>query len=152
MSQFLNQFMKKSDIWLWKFQAKILIKNCSYFGMMAKVMIADDYDDTRLVLKDIIDVGKHELVAEAADGEEAISKFNANSPDLLLLDIAMPKKDGIQVLHEIKKSCPDAKIIMLTANENMDTIQDCIAAGALAYIVKPFELENVLQTISFALE
>ena len=119
---------------------------------MARVMIADDYEDTRFVLKDILKIGKHELAAEAVDGEDTITKFNATSPDLLLLDIAMPKKDGIQVLEEIKKSHPDAKIIMLTANENLDAIQRCVSAGALAYLVKPFELDNVLQTISFALE
>ncbi len=119
---------------------------------MARVMIADDSEAVRLTLKDMISAGKHELVAEAADGVETIEKFTASKPDVLLLDIAMPKKDGLTVLKEIKKIHTNAKIIMITAIEDMTMVQDCVAAGALAYIMKPFDVEKVLQSISFTVQ
>ncbi len=70
----------------------------------------------------------------------------------MLLDVAMPKKDGLTVLKEIKKTHTNAKIIIITALEDMTTVQDCVAAGALAYIMKPFDVEKVLQSISFAVQ
>ena len=62
---------------------------------MARVMIADDSDSVRLTLKDMIQAGKHEVVAEAIDGIDALEKFDSLKPDVLLLDVAMPKKDGM---------------------------------------------------------
>ena len=70
---------------------------------MARVMIADDSESVRIMLKDIVSVDKHELVAEAGDGVETIEKFTASKPDVLLLDVVMPKKDGLTALKEIKK-------------------------------------------------
>jgi len=119
---------------------------------MARVMIADDSEAVRLTLKDIVSVDKHELVAEATDGVETIEKFTASKPDILLLDVAMPKKDGLTVLKEIKKTHPNAKIIMITVHEDMTMVQDCVAAGALAYIMKPFTADDVLKSISFAVK
>ena len=65
---------------------------------MARIMVADDSDAIRMVLKDVIEIGHHELVAEAVNGIEAVEKFNATKPDLLLLDLAMPKKDGLDAI------------------------------------------------------
>jgi two-component system chemotaxis response regulator CheY len=89
---------------------------------MARVIIAEDSDATRLVLKDSLKIGYHEIVTEAVDGVKAIEKFSATNPDILLLDIAMPKKDGISTLKEIIAHNPEAKIIMITADENLSTI------------------------------
>jgi len=119
---------------------------------MARVMIADDSEATRLALKDMISVDKHEVVAEAADGVETIEKFTASKPDVLLLDVVMPKKDGLTALKEIKKTHTNAKIIMITAVEDMTMVQDCVAAGALAYIMKPFDVDKVLKSISYAVQ
>ncbi len=118
---------------------------------MARVMIAEDSNATRLVLKDSLKIGHHEMVAEAVDGVETIEKFNETNPDILLLDIAMPKKDGISTLKEIIAFNPDAKIIMITADENLSTIHQSAEAGAQAYIVKPFNFEDVLTAITMAL-
>ncbi|MFB5648960.1 MAG: response regulator, partial [Candidatus Nitrosomaritimum aestuariumsis] len=84
---------------------------------MANIMIADDSDAIRLVLKDILSIGNHTVVAEAIDGEEATDLFFKNSPDLLLLDLAMPKKDGLTVLKEIIEKNPQAKIVLITASD-----------------------------------
>lgn len=119
---------------------------------MARVMITDDSDSIRMVLRDILDIGHHELVAEATNGFEAVEKFNETKPDLLLLDMAMPKKDGISALKEILDANPDAKIIMITASDNINTMKECISSGALAYLLKPFNFEDVLKTIAKILD
>ncbi len=119
---------------------------------MARVMIADDSEAIRIVLKDIISYGKHELVAEAADGAEAVERFVDLKPDVLLLDLVLPDKDGLTVLKEIKETNPNAKIIMISVLDNKQMIQDCISAGALAYITKPFTADDVLKSISIAVK
>ena len=119
---------------------------------MARIMVTDDSDAIRMVLKDILKIGHHELVAEATNGMEAVEKFNKTKPDLLLLDLAMPKKDGMSALKEILARNPSAKIIMITASDNLSTMTECINAGALAYLLKPFNFEDVLKTISKTLD
>ncbi|HJT10948.1 MAG TPA: response regulator [Candidatus Nitrosotalea sp.] len=111
-------------------------------------MIADDSDAIRMVLRDILTIGKHECVAEASNGLETVEQFKKTKPDVLLLDMAMPKKDGLGVLKEIMVYNPSAKIIMITASDNQATIKECIKEGATAYILKPFNFEDVLTKIS----
>ena len=111
-------------------------------------MIVDDSDAIRMVLKDILEIGKHDLAGEASNGEDAVKEFNKTNPDLVLLDIAMPKKDGLSALKEIISLRPDAKVVMITASDNQHTMKDCISAGALAYILKPFNFQDVLKTIT----
>jgi len=115
---------------------------------MARIMIADDSGAIRMVLKDILDVGNHQLVAEAKDGVEAVEKFNETKPDLILLDYAMPRKDGRTALKEILTNDPKAKVIMLTASDNLNTINECMKIGSAAFVLKPFEFDEVLNLIS----
>lgn len=115
-------------------------------------MIADDSDSVRLVLKDILSIGKFELAGEAINGAQAVEKFNEIKPDLLLLDLAMPKKDGLTVIKEIKVLHPDAKIIVVTATDNQKLINDCLQQGAKSCIIKPFDFDKVLQVIRSALK
>lgn len=119
---------------------------------MARIMISDDSDAIRMVLKDALEIGHHEVVAEATNGQEAIERFQDVKPDVLLLDIAMPKKDGQTALKEIITLDPSAKVIMITATDSLKMINDCVAAGALAYIMKPFDFEDVLKAIDMALD
>ncbi len=115
-------------------------------------MIVDDSDAIRMVLKDILEIGKHEFVAEASNGDDAVKEFLRVNPDLMLLDMAMPKKDGLAALKEIISIRPTAKIIMITASDNQHTMKECISAGALAYILKPFNFQEVLKKITEILE
>jgi len=110
-------------------------------------MIADDSDAIRQVLKDILNIGKHTVVAEAANGEEAVDLFFKISPDLLLLDLAMPKKDGLTVLKEIIGKDSHAKIILITASDDQKIINQCLQIGASSYISKPFDFNEVLKQI-----
>lgn len=115
---------------------------------MASILIADDSDAIRLVLKDILELGQHSVVGEAINGQDAVEKFLKLKPDLLVLDLAMPKKDGLTVVKEIMAAHSTAKIILVTAADDQKIINQCLTAGAKAYISKPFEFDNVLKVIS----
>jgi two-component system, chemotaxis family, chemotaxis protein CheY len=115
---------------------------------MAKILVADDSDAIRLVLKDILELGEHSVVGEAVNGAEAVEKYSQLLPELLLLDLAMPKKDGLTVVKEIIATHSDAKIILITAADNQKIINQCLIEGAKAYISKPFEFDNVLKVIT----
>ncbi len=119
---------------------------------MANVMIADDSEPVRSTLRDMVEAGKHKVVAEAVDGIDTLEKFDSIKPDVLFLDVAMPKKDGMETLIELMKNNPKPKVIMVTAHDDMDLIQNCISVGALAYITKPFNTDDILNAISFAFE
>ena len=111
-------------------------------------MIADDSDAIRLVLRDILSIGKHDVVAEATNGEEAVDLFFEISPDLLLLDLAMPKKDGLTVLKEILEKNSQAKIILITASDDQKIINQCLEIGVVSCISKPFDFNSVLKQIN----
>ncbi len=115
-------------------------------------MIADDSGAIRLVLKDILSIGKHTVVAEAANGDEAVDLFFKISPDLLLLDLAMPKKDGLTVLKEIIEKDSKAKIVLITASDDQKIINQCLKIGASSYISKPFDFNEVLKQIDDSLK
>ena len=115
---------------------------------MARIMIADDSDAIRLVLKDILSIGEHEVLSEAVDGEEAVTFYQEYTPDVLLLDLAMPKKDGLAVVKEIMQIDPNAKIILVTASDDQKVIKECLDCGATSYISKPFDFKAVLKAIT----
>lgn len=110
---------------------------------MARIMIADDSELVREVMYDILELGRHQCVAETRDGEETVRQYEKTRPDVLLLDLAMPKKDGYAVTKEILSLYPDAKIIIITASASQKIINSCIEAGAKACITKPFDYEDI---------
>ena len=111
-------------------------------------MVVDDSDAIRMVLKDIISIGKHRLVGDLNTGIQALENYIKIKPDIVLLDLAMPKKDGVSVLKEILEFDPNANIIMISASDNQDTVKKCLNIGAKAYILKPFNFQDVLDTIT----
>ncbi len=119
---------------------------------MASILIADDSVAVRLVLRDIVEIGKHTVAGEAVDGADTVEKYPQLKPDMLLLDLAMPKKDGLTVIHEIMEMDPKAKIILITAADNMKVIDKCLASGAKSYIAKPFEFNQILKIIDETLK
>ena len=115
---------------------------------MVRIMISDDSDAIRMVLKDMLTLGDHVVVAEATNGLETVEVYDQIKPDLLLLDIAMPKKDGKAALLDIMAVHPDAKVVMITASDNMNAIKECLQKGAVSYILKPFDSEELLKAVS----
>lgn len=101
---------------------------------MAKILIVDDAAFMRMMLKDILTKGGFEIAGEAADGVEAVAKYNELKPDLVTLDITMPNKDGIQALKEIKAADPNATCVMCSLFYSIFTIL------SLFLIRLPFQL------------
>ncbi len=115
---------------------------------MASILVADDSDAIRLVLKDILSIGEHEIIAEAIDGTETVELYQQHNPQILLLDLAMPKKDGLAVIKEVIAYDPNAKIILITASDDQKIINQCLESGAISSISKPFDFNSVLKTIT----
>ena len=113
-------------------------------GNDVKVLIADDASFMRTVLKDILKSnGLATDIVEAPDGVEAVRQFIQHKPDLVTMDVNMPKADGIQALKGIMKVNPMARVIMVTSVEQKHVVQDAMKSGARDYIIKPFEKGNV---------
>ena len=114
---------------------------------MVKILIADDSASIRILLRDILEFGDYEVVGEAVDGEDAIEKYEQTKPDVLLLDLAMPKMCGLEVLEKLQPIYPQMKVIVITANGSEQVYQDCKKFGAIGYIDKPFDFKDVLAQI-----
>src|SRR5699024_1945246 len=89
----------------------------------------------------------YEVVEEAENGAEAVEKYKIEKPDLVTMDITMPGMDGVTALKEIKKTDPDAKVIMCSAMGQQSMVMDAIQAGALDFIVKPFDTDRVIESL-----
>ncbi|MCR8635954.1 MULTISPECIES: response regulator [Paenibacillus] len=118
---------------------------------MAKILVVDDAAFMRMMLKDILTKGGHEVVGEAENGIVAVEKFNQLHPDLVTMDITMPEMEGIEALKLIKGQHPSAKVIMCSAMGQQHMVVQAIQAGARDFIVKPFQSERVLESISKAI-
>ena len=116
-----------------------------------KVLIVDDNDMMREVIGTFLGQLKHEILGEAENGDEAIKSFTALRPDLVLLDMVMPGKSGLEVLEEIRKIDPKAKVVVITAVEQEGIDKKIYEKGATAIIRKPFscdELEKALKLLA----
>ena len=119
---------------------------------MAKILIVDDAAFMRMMLKDILTKGGFEIAGEAADGVEAVAKYNELKPDLVTLDITMPNKDGIQALKEIKAADPNATCVMCSAMGQQAMVIESSQSGARDFIVKPFQPDRVIEAVKKAVE
>jgi len=119
---------------------------------MGRILIVDDTLFMRTLLKNILFSGSHDIVGEAGDGEDAIQKYTSLQPDLVTMDIVMPKKNGIEALKEIMTINPKARVIMCTAVGQEQMVKLAIKTGAKGYIVKPFQAPKVLEEINNVLK
>ena len=111
--------------------------------MKKRVMIVDDSLIMRRRIGDIAEAAGWEIAGEAKDGQEAVSIYPQVRPDLVTLDIVMPKMDGVSALRRIKELDPSARIVMVSAVNQKQKLAQCIAAEALDFIVKPFEKSDL---------
>ncbi|MTD16758.1 response regulator [Nakamurella sp. YIM 132087] len=114
-----------------------------------RVLIAEDEALIRLDLAEMLTEEGFEVVGQAADGEEAVTMAGSLKPDLVIMDVKMPKKDGIDAAAEIV-SDQIAPVVMLTAFSQRDLIERARDAGAMAYLVKPFNQADLLPAIELA--
>jgi two-component system chemotaxis response regulator CheY len=113
-----------------------------------RVLIADDAVFFRTALKEILSSGDFEVVAEATNGEEAVAFTKNNRPDIVILDIVMPEKDGLTVAKEIVQLKLGTKIVMCSSMGYEKVVKKAVKSGACAFIVKPFEKDTILKTLN----
>jgi two-component system chemotaxis response regulator CheY len=118
---------------------------------MARVLVVDDAAFMRKMVTDALSGGGHEIVGEAANGAEAVQRFQELRPDVMTLDITMPEKDGLAALKEIIAVDPGAKVVMCSALGQESKVLESIKLGAKDFVVKPFQADRVLSAIEKAL-
>lgn len=115
--------------------------------MSARVLVADDSSTMRkIILRSLNAVGVPSAV-EAADGEEAINLFKPGEFDLVLTDWNMPRKNGLEVIQEVRKLDPNVTIIMVTTEAEKSRVLEAIQAGVSDYLVKPFTAETLREKL-----
>ncbi|GMA59017.1 two-component system chemotaxis response regulator CheY [Alicyclobacillus sacchari] len=118
---------------------------------MAKILVVDDAAFMRMMIKDILTKNGFEVVGEAADGLQAVEKYQELKPDLVTMDITMPEVDGIEALKRIRAIDPNARVIVCSAMGQQAMVIDAIQAGAKDFIVKPFQADRVVEAVQKAL-
>jgi len=119
---------------------------------MARILIVDDAKFMRMTLANILKKANHEVVGEAENGREAVELYIELKPDVVTLDITMPVMSGLEAVREIKRHDPHAKIIMCSAMGQQKMVVEAIEAGALDFIVKPFDESRVMEAIQRVLQ
>jgi two-component system chemotaxis response regulator CheY len=119
--------------------------------MAERVLIVDDAAFMREMLRDMLGEAGYEIVAEAVDGDQAVAAFREHSPDLVTLDIVMPRKSGLEALREIVALDGNAKVVMCSALGQEALVMEALESGATDFIVKPFKPDQALGVIEKAL-
>ena len=117
-----------------------------------RILIADDFKDWRRQVRLMLQVRPEwYAIAEAADGSKAIQKAEELKPDLILLDIGLPKLNGLEVARRIRQLSPSSKIIFLSQNNDRDIVQAALSAGALGYVHKTEAQSELLSAVDVVL-
>ena len=113
-----------------------------------RVMVVDDHPVMRKGLQEVLDAsGRCEVVGQAGDGDEAVETVEDLNPDVIVMDVIMPRKDGIDACREIMELLPDTKVMMLTASTAEDAVIEAIAAGATGYLEKYSRPEELVEAV-----
>jgi DNA-binding NtrC family response regulator len=108
--------------------------------MPSKILVVDDEPSVRKELRKFLNDKGYDVV-EAGDGNEALTVYQQENPHVVLLDVRMPGKDGVETLHELKALDPEASVIMVTAVHEEDIAKQAMSEGAFEYITKPINRE-----------
>lgn len=117
-----------------------------------RVLIVDDYDMTRTLLRIILRGQNFEVVGDATDGQMAVEMCQRLKPDIMLLDVVMPKMNGLDVLAKLKAMSGAPLVLMVTSSEEEKVVSQAMQLGASGYILKPFNTASVIETLNEARE
>jgi DNA-binding NarL/FixJ family response regulator len=115
---------------------------------LKSVIVVDDDDDSRDALADILEFKGINVLAKAINGYEAVEKFSKYNPDVVLMDMMMPKYDGFYGLEHIKNIDPDAKIIIITADQTEETRTKLKKMNHNLILLKPIDTDKLVQMIN----
>lgn len=118
---------------------------------MARILIVDDEQSIRRVLRDILELEKYQ-VDEAVDGLDCLVKLKQSEYDAIILDIKMPKMDGMEALDKIQQLAADTPIVMISGHATIDTAVEAVKRGAYDFISKPPDLNRLLITLRNAID
>lgn len=114
---------------------------------MKRIMVVDDVEFMRLSVKNILESNSFKVVGEAKDGVSAIKKYKECRPDIVVMDILMPKLNGIETLKAIKQIDKNCKVIIISAIAEESIVKEAVISGARNFIVKPFEQEVFIRAV-----
>jgi two-component system chemotaxis response regulator CheY len=117
---------------------------------MSKILIVDDASNITEMIQSVLETHGHEIAGVARNGFEAIEKYKALKPDVVLMDILMPEMDGMQSIRKILEYDQKAKIVVVTALGRPALMREAVEAGAIGYVTKPFEIRRLLGAIEIA--
>ena len=115
---------------------------------MAKILLVDDAAFMRMMEKDTLTKNGYSDIHEAADGAEAVDKYDELKPDLVIMDITMPNMDGLEALKTIRAKDPNAVVVMCSAMGQEAMVIDALKSGATDFIVKPFKPDRLMKTVT----
>lgn len=113
---------------------------------MKRLLIVDDALIMRMKIREVATKAGWSVVAEGASGADAVRLYDEHQPDLVTLDMVMPEMDGLAALKAIRGQHPNASIVMVSAVNQKEMLKQCIASGAVDFVVKPFDPLH-LQTV-----
>ncbi len=112
-----------------------------------RILIADDTRCMREAIREIVELDSFEIAAEACDGEEAVALYQKTWPELVLLDLVMPKLSGIDALQRIRRIDPNACVVACCSLGQDDLVARALECGALDYVMKPFHPDDLREAI-----
>jgi len=115
---------------------------------MKRLLVVDDALLMRKMLRDVAVEAGWEVVGEAKDGVEAVELYSQLRPDLVTMDVVMPRMTGLEALRQIRELDPDAQVVMVTALDQKETLMASFRDGAIDFIVKPFEHNRVISLLN----
>jgi two-component system, chemotaxis family, chemotaxis protein CheY len=119
---------------------------------MIKILIADDFFYMRLMLKNLLVMNDFDVVGEAEDGQDAVEKYKELHPDVVLMDVVMPRLDGIAASKMIRQQDPKARIALISAVGQQDILDQAAKIGINHYILKPFSFPDIIETLNKMME
>jgi two-component system chemotaxis response regulator CheY len=118
---------------------------------MSKILIVDDASEITAMIQSMLETHGHKVTGVAHDGFEAIEKYKALRPDVVLMDILMPGMDGMQSIRKILEYDQEARIVVVTALGRPELMKELVKAGVVGYVTKPFEIKRLLSAIEIAM-
>ena len=116
------------------------------------ILIVDDNDLMRTLLRGILRSDAYQIIGEARNGIIALEFIAKSKPDIVFLDVMMPEMGGLEALQAIKAKHPEIIVIMITGNPSVENVKECIQGGAGGFIIKPFNSAKVLDTLVRAIQ